>query len=230
MIFRRVDFVSGLIVVVALLWLPQPAAAIAIRGTVAPVNTSGQYMSLTMTITDTTTTFEMTGPDYSWFAFGFDTTTMLGYSLIIEGTNDSRSGVEQNLLGVGNPGSPQLQQNINFVDVTHDVDNALTTVIIERPNNTGDPNDPVFSTGMTSLNVIAAFDSFASPDEPNPTLSYHGRGGRGEATVFFAPVPEPASLALAAILVAAVALGERPRRATGLRRSLHDANSLATRN
>ena len=212
MIIRRVDFVCGLIVIGALLWLPQTAAAIAIRGTIAPVNTSGQYMSLTMTITDTTTTFEMTGPDFSWFAFGFNTTTMQGYALIVEGTDDSRSAVEQNLLGIGNPGSPQLEQNIDFLDVTHDVDNELTTVIIERPNNTGDPDDPVFSTSMTSLDVIAAFDSSSSPAQPSPTLSYHGPGGRGEDKITFAIVPEPASLALVAILAAASTICVRPRR------------------
>ena len=77
-------------------------------------------MELTMTIDDTKTRFELTGPDYSWFAFGFDTTTMMGYSLIVEGLNDSRTAVEQNLVGIGNPGGPQATQNISIIDTIHD--------------------------------------------------------------------------------------------------------------
>jgi hypothetical protein len=200
MILHRMCWAARFVALLALVWLPRSASAVAVRGTVEPATPLGQYMALTMTIDDATTRFELTGPDFCWFAFGFDTTTMRGYSLIIEGTGDLRNPVERNLQGIGNPGSPQLEQNLAFLDTIHDVDNALTTVILERPNDTGDTNDPIFTPSMTSLDLIWSYDSFARPDAPNPDLSYHGREGRGLVTINFAPVvPEPASAALAAL-------------------------------
>jgi hypothetical protein len=156
-----------------------------------------------MTIDDVKTTFELKGPDYSWFALGFDTTTMLGYSLIVEGTDGSRTVVEQNLLGVGIPGSPQASQDISIIDTIHDAANDLTTIIIARANNTGDMDDAVFSPSMTELEIIGAYDLFSSPSSPNGFLSYHGRDGRGFGIITFSAVPEPTTscyVALAASL------------------------------
>jgi len=217
MILHRVSLAARLVAFFALLWLPRTAAAVAVRGTVEATSAEGQYLALAMTIDDTTTRFELTGPDYSWFAFGFDTTTMQGYSLIIEGLGDARSAVERNLVGIGNPGSPQALQNLNLLDATDDPDNALSMVVLERANNTGDANDPVFTPSMTSLDLIYAYDSFATVDSPNPTLSYHGRGGRGFLTITFAPVvPEPASLALLVLgSTVALLIGGRRRRGGG---------------
>jgi hypothetical protein len=179
----------------------QPIASAATIGGAAEPDTSGQFMALSMTIDDTTTRFTLTGPDYSWYAFGFDTMTMLGYSLIIEGTDGNRTAVEQNLLGIGSPGDPQATQNINIVSTSHDSANDLTTVVIERANNTGDVNDPVFTTDMESLDFIWAYDSFATPSTPNPNLTYHGFGGRGFDMITFSVIPEPATALL--LIVAA---------------------------
>ena len=166
---------------------------------------------MSITIFDTKTRFALTGPDYSWFAWGFDTTTMAGYSFIVEGTDDSRTVVEQNLSGIGDPGSPQDEQNISIVNVLHDVDNDLTTVIVDRVNSTGDPNDPDFSMSMTALPVIWAFDSFSSPTSPNGVLSFHGRDGRGDTVIEFSPVPEPTGVALTALAAAGLSLVRRRR-------------------
>ncbi|MCI0335797.1 MAG: hypothetical protein L0228_21530 [Planctomycetes bacterium] len=195
---------------VALISLPGSAWATTATGTVAPLIPSGQFMSMTMTIDDTKTTFELTGPDFSWFAFGFDTTTMQGYALIVEGTDGARTAVEQNLVAIGNPGSPQATQNISIVDTIHHAAVDLTTIVIERLNSTGDTNDPIFSPSMTSLDIIGAYDSFSSPSSPNPFLSYHGSSGRGFGTITFSIVPEPATASLAA-LAAAMALVVRRR-------------------
>lgn len=198
MVLHRVSLASRILVLFALVWLPRTASAIAVRGTVEPATPLGQFIALTMTIDDATTRFELVGPDYCWFAFGFDTTTMRGYSLIIEGTGDTRTAVERNLQGIGNPGSPQLSQDLIHLDTIHDAGNELTTVILERLNDTGDVNDPIFTPSMTSLDLIWSYDSFASPDEPNPDLTYHGQDGRGVVTITFAPVvPEPTSMAMA---------------------------------
>ena len=187
------------------------ASAATVTGTIEPTIPSGKYMALTMTIDDSKTTFKMTGPDYSWFAFGFDTMTMQGYSLIVEGTDATRTAVEQNLLGIGSPGDPQDMQNINIVSTTHNSASDLTTIIIERPNNTGDPNDPVFSPTMDSLEVIWGLSAFSSPAAPAPILGYHGSDGRGSDTITFAVVPEPTS-ALLASLAATLLLGLRRKR------------------
>jgi hypothetical protein len=192
-------------------WWVGSATAEPVTGTVGLFSPRGQYMQLTMTIYDTTTRFSLTGPDYSWFAFGFDTTTMIGYTFIVEGTDASRSVVEQNLLGIGDPGLPQDEQNITLVDVLHDMDNDLTTVIVDRPNSTGDPLDPDFSTSMTALSVIWGYDSFSSPTLPNGTLSFHGRDGRGEALIEFSPHPEPGGAVLAALAAAGFSFVRRRR-------------------
>jgi hypothetical protein len=209
MIPRNVVAMIKLAVLVGCLVLPCVASAVTVTGTVEPEIPSGQFISLKMTIDDTTTTFEMTGPDFSWFALGFDTQTMFGYSLIVEGLDANRTAVEQNLLGIGSPGDPQEMQNIEIVSTTHDDANNLTTIIIERVNNTGDENDPIFSPSMTTLDIIGAYDSFSSPESPSPTLSYHGRDGRGFGVIEFVVVPEPGG---AALLVMAVALVAAPTR------------------
>jgi hypothetical protein len=96
-------------------WMPIPKVISALAATlVAHVDVDtplGQEMALSITIDEHKTTFQLTGPDFSFFAFGFDTTTMFGYSLIVTGTDAIRTVVEQNLQGTGNPGSPQASQN-----------------------------------------------------------------------------------------------------------------------
>lgn len=206
---HRMSIAMGAVALWASGWLALTAEAQPVTGTVAQFSPLGQYMQLTITIYDTKTRFALTGPDYSWFAWGFDTTTMSGYSFIVEGTDAARTVVEQNLSGIGDPGSPQEEQNITLLNVLHDMDNDLTTVVVERPNSTGDPNDPDFSTSMTELPVIWGYDSFSSPMSPNGTLSFHGRDGRGVTTIQLAPVPEPAVLTLAALAAAGLALVRR---------------------
>jgi hypothetical protein len=183
-------------------WSPSRVAAKQIVGSVAPTTPMGHYLSLEMTIDDAVTRFELTGPDYSFFAFGFDTTTMMGYSLIVEGLDANRTVVEQNLAGIGDPGSPQAMQNINVVAMMHDAPNDLTTVVIERPNDTVDPLDPDFATSLSSLNVIWAYYPFATPEFPQPDLTYHSGSGRGFATIAF--TPEPTTSVLVATAAAAL--------------------------
>jgi DOMON domain/PEP-CTERM motif len=190
-------------------WLAPRASAIAVAGAVDVLSPEGQFLSLKMTIDDATTRFEMTGPSYSWFAFGFDTTTMMGYAVIVTGIDDLRSVAEQNLVAIGNPGTPQLTQNLDFLDLTQDDGNSLTTLLLERPNDTGDPNDPVFSPNMTSLDLIFAYDSAATLAAPNGSLSNHGHDGRGVATITFEPVPEPASWCVFATSLGLMGIGRR---------------------
>jgi hypothetical protein len=175
---------------------PSLALSAPITGEVEITTPLGQYMALKMDINDTTTTFELTGPDFSWFAFGFDTTMMNGYSLIIEGLDGTRTAHERNLVTVGNPGAPQAIQNISIVSTVHDAAKDLTTITLERLNNTGDFNDPNFSTSMTSLDVIWAYRAAASPAAPVANLNNHGANGRGATFISFAPVPEPCSAML----------------------------------
>jgi hypothetical protein len=189
--------------------LPRTARAVTITGMVEPTTPLGQYMALKMTIDDTKTTFEMTGPDYSFFAFGFNATTMQGYSLIVEGLDATRTVVEQNLAGIGNPGAPQTTQNVTITSTTHDPANNLTTIVVERANSTGDSADPDFSTSMTSLPLIWGYNSFASPNDPQPNLDFHGSQGRGFVTIEF--VPEPTGGVLAAGSTLALAAWRRRR-------------------
>ena len=135
---------------------------------------------------------------------------MAGYTLIVEGTDATRTAFEQNLQGIGNPGSPQATQNISIISTEHLAASDLTRIVIERLNNTGDTNDPIFSPSMTALDVISGFASFSSPASPSPTLGYHGPGGRGFGVIQFSPVPEPATLWLA--ITAAVGTAGRRRR------------------
>jgi hypothetical protein len=196
----------------ALVVIVSDASAVTVEGTVEPAIPSGQFISLTMTIDDTKTTFELTGPDYSWFALGFDTKTMFGYSLIVEGTDGNRTAVEQNLQGVAAPGSPQASQDISIISTIHDAANDLTTIVIERPNNTGDADDAVFSPSMTELDIIGAYDSFSSPSSPNGFLSYHGQGGRGFGKITFFVVPEPTTFWYVALAASLKLFGFRRRR------------------
>ena len=134
---------------------------------------------------------------------------MAGHSSIIQGTDGARTAVEQNIIGIGNPGSPQTTQNISIVSTEHLAGLDLTKIVIERLNFTGDINDPYFSPSMTSLNVISGFNSFASPASPSPTLSYHGPGGRGLGVIEFSEVPKPTTAMLAIMGLAAANLRRR---------------------
>jgi hypothetical protein len=191
--------------------LPSIAVAAPITGEVEITTPLGQYMALKMDINDTTTTFELTGPDFSWFAFGFDTTIMNGYSFIIQGLDGTRTAQERNLVANGNPGAPQATQNISIVSTIHDAANDLTTIILSRPNQTGDPEDPDFSTSMTELDVIWAYRASATPAAPVATLNNHGTNGRGATVITFAAVPEPCGMSLWAVM-AMVGLASRKTR------------------
>ncbi len=191
--------------------LPCFVQAAPITGEVEITTPLGRYMALKMDINDTTTTFELTGPDFSWFAFGFDTTIMNGYSFIIEGLDGTRTAHERNLVANGNPGVPQATQNISIVSTIHDAANDLTTITLERPNQTGDPNDPDFSTSMTELDVIWAYRASASPAAPVANLNFHGMSGRGATLITFAAVPEP-NTALLLASIAAIGLYARGQR------------------
>jgi hypothetical protein len=198
----------SVVVLVALAFTARAQATTAV-GTAQPTMPLGQYMSVTMTIDDTKTRFELTGPDFSWFAFGFDTTTMQGYSLIIEGIDANRTAVEQNLVGIGNPGSPQPTQNISIISTVHQQALDLTTIVIERLNDTGNSDDPILSPFISSLDFIAAYNGNSSPANPDPTLSYHGSTGRGFGTIEFTIIPEPTA---ATLLLAAAGVGTLYRR------------------
>lgn len=193
---------------------PRDAAAVTVKGTTEIVSATGQFMALTMTIDDRDTIFELTGPDYSWFAFGFDTTSMMGYSLIVQGIDDNRTVVEQNLVARGNPGIPQAVQNILHFDTHHDEPNNLTRLSILRANNTGDTDDPVFSPSMTSLDVIWAYSALASPAVPAPNMANHRQSGRGVAQIQFVTIPEPTCSALLMLAALTIATTRSTRPAT----------------
>jgi hypothetical protein len=213
---------AGLVLISAIM-LGLRADGAPVTGLMQPTTPLGQFLSLRVTIGDTTTRFELTGPDFSFFAFGFDTVTMQGYSLIVQGTGANRTVNEQNLVGVGNPGGPQATQNLDLVSSTHDSVNHLSTLVLERANSTGDSEDPVFSPNMTSLNMIWGYNSYATPDFPYGDIDYHGRDGRGFATLNFAPVPEPTGWVLLSG-ASAWGLRRRKRNASTLRLILLAAN------
>jgi hypothetical protein len=211
MILRQACVFVGIATFIALISMPRSAAAIAVSGTVEPAIPSGQFIAMKMTVDDTTTTFELTGPDFSWFALGFtEEMTMKGYAFIVEGTDATRTVVEQNIMAVGDPGSPQSTQNISILNTIHDSANHLTTVILERANDTGDTNDPVFSPITTSFAIMGAYDSFSSSAAPNGVLTYHGRNGRGFGTITL--VPEPGGVVLASLAVASMLFASKRRR------------------
>jgi len=201
-----------LIALGALLSYPANADARTTFGRADVTTPLGHELSLEMTIDDSNTTFEMTGPSFSFFAFGFDATTMRGYSLIVEGTDATRTVVEQNLLGIGDPGTPQTTQDIDLISTFHDAANDLTTLVVRRLNHTGDPNDPEFTPSMEELDVIWAYSSFATPEFPAPELSYHGSNGRGVATITFTLIPEPNSVVLWAMTSAVLGSAAASRR------------------
>lgn len=209
---------------------PRYAAAVTAKGTAEILTPTGRYMALTMTIGDAATIFELTGPDYSWFAFGFDTTSMMGYSLIVQGIDGNRTVVEQNLVARGNPGIPQAVQNIYHFDTYHDESNNLTRLSIFRANNTGDTDDPIFSPSMTSLDIIWAYSAVASPEIPAPNMANHRQSGRGVAQIQFVAVPEPtcSTLLVLATLTTAMTRPTRPTTRCGVMRSAATFGSPTT--
>jgi hypothetical protein len=193
--------------------LPSSVSAEVVKGFIEPVTPLGQYMSLEMTIGETHTLFKMTGPDYSWFGFGFEPNmTMQGYAIIVEGTNAARTAHERNLIGVNQPGDPQASQDIEILDIDHDALHNLSTILLRRANDTGDSLDPEFPPSQNPLPMIWSYGSFGSEDFPEPNLSYHGSNGRGFIDIEFTPIPEPSGIALGSLAVGSLLLARRRRR------------------
>lgn len=196
--------------------LPSNVSGEVLKGFVEPVTPLGQYLSLEMTIGETHTLFKMTGPDFSWFGFGFDPDvtsppTMQGYSIIVEGLDGIRTAHERNLGGVGNPGDAQPTQNLELLWSSHDAANNLSTVLLRRANDTGDPLDVPFPGNQNPLPIIWSYDASASPDLRVPNLSYHGFDGKGFVDIAFTPIPEPTGLALGSLAVGTLLLANRYR-------------------
>lgn len=190
--------------------LAGPAAGESITGHFGVTTSTGHPLEINIAIDPTTTTFKLTGPDFSWFAFGFNTQSMTGYALIVEGMDNNRTVVEQNLVFAGDPGTPQAEQNIAVVDLVHHEADDLTTLVITRPNTTGDPEDLDFSPGIAELGIIWAYDQYATPLFPTPIMGYHG-SARGGAMMTFTVIPEPGTFVLLSAAVLAVGSGRRLR-------------------
>jgi hypothetical protein len=190
--FRAAVLRAALAAVGALALFPGAASAVSITGSMEPNLLLGppppDGMGLTLTIDDTITRFEMTGPSDRWFAFAFDTTTMVGYALMVEGHGDERS-VEEHDMSYGDPGPHLEPSSLNIVTLISDVVNGLSTVVVERPSILGEPNRVDFLTSWTNLNVVWAYDSLNFGEPPD----YHGSAGRGFGNVTFTVIPEPAT-------------------------------------
>ena len=126
-------------------------------------------------VDDVASTVEMTfrGPSNRWFAFGFGSLSMAGYTIITEQTG-GLNFYERDMVSVGNPGSIQAQQDLTLV--SDDSAGGITEFTVTRPLITGDANDFVFPTSAQVVEVIWARGS----GDGVTTLAYHGNTNRGK--------------------------------------------------
>nr|WP_321244054.1 T9SS type A sorting domain-containing protein [uncultured Psychroserpens sp.] len=146
-------------------------------------NNSGIIYSVQIDVNATTTTLTMSGPDLRWFGVGFGVQSMTsgGDVVIFDGTSvtDRFYGFEgqpegQDATGITPTEDREGERDWTTVSNTLDAPSSVRTVISTRPNDTGNPNDYVFSATATTIDLVWALARF-----DNDPLVWHGTANRG---------------------------------------------------
>lgn len=154
-------------------------------GLVELSNTSGLEYYMQLDVNSTTTTLTMIGPDDIWLGIGFDVVDMIaGEDVVIY------DGVSLTDRYYGYPGQPEGQNaqgltptedaegERDWTTVSDTVDSGVRTIVATRANNTGNPNDFVFSPAATSINLVWARGNY-SGTEFGFELDWHREENRG---------------------------------------------------
>lgn len=139
-------------------------------------NNSGIPYSFQIDVNSTTTTLTMVGPELRWLGVGFGVQTMTagGDVVIYDGTTltDRSYGYPGQPAGEPATGITPTEDNEGERDwtvVSNDVVSGVRTLVSTRPNNTGNPNDYVFSPSATTIELVWALARF-----DNDPLEWHG--------------------------------------------------------
>ncbi len=154
------------------LLLAGPSSAAIFVGTAASPTTPSVELEITLDDGAEEITFVLRGPDDRWFAWGFGTDGMSGYSLIVE----QDGGVtfhERNLVATGDPGAPQAQQDLSLVSSSSA--GGVTELVLTRALDTGDANDFLFPAGEGTVELIWGRGGSSGAG----TLAYHGPQNKG---------------------------------------------------
>ena len=144
-------------------------------------NIAGLEYSARIDVNSTTTTLTMIGPENRWLGLGFGVISMTsGEDVIIfngETLTDRFYGFEGQTPGEDATGITPTEDAEGERDWTvqsNDVNAGVRTLVATRANDTGNPNDYVFSASAISIELAwarARFDGF--------DLEWHGIEGRG---------------------------------------------------
>lgn len=154
-------------------------------GLVELSNTSGLEYSMQIDVNSTTTTLTMIGPDDIWLGIGFDVIDMIaGKDVVIY------DGISLTDRYYGYPGQPEGQNaqgltptedaegERDWTTVSDTVDSGVRTIVATRANNTGHPNDYVFSPTANSINLVWARGNYSGTDF-GFELDWHREENRG---------------------------------------------------
>lgn len=144
-------------------------------------NTAGLEYSIQIDVDPTTTTLTMIGPENRWLGLGFGVTSMTsGEDVVIfngETLTDRFYGFEGQTPGEDATGitpTEDAEGERDWAVQSNDVNAGVRTLVATRANDTGNPNDYVFSASATSIELAwarARFEGF--------TLEWHGIDNRG---------------------------------------------------
>jgi len=140
-------------------------------GTIILSNTSGLEYSAKIDITATEVTLTLIGPDDRYLGLGLGVLSMTEFRDVVMYLNGT-SLSDMTFDGVGK--DPLVDSNQDWSTVSNTTLLGVRTLISTRALNTGEPNDYVFSTSDTSINLVWARGNTASF-----ALNYHGGGNRG---------------------------------------------------
>lgn len=139
------------------------------------VGTGSNIITMNVIINSSTNlvSFSITGPSSKYFGFGFNTTSMTSgsYTLL---ANVGGSNVSEYSMAFHS--APVLQATQNLSAVNSSTSGTTKTVTFQRPLNTGDANDYIFSTSLTTINIIWAYGS---------TTTLNGHAGKGVSSITF---------------------------------------------
>ncbi|MFT5779248.1 MAG: hypothetical protein ACI837_002205 [Crocinitomicaceae bacterium] len=140
---------------------------------------SGIFFAASMT--PTTLTITIDGPDDRWFGFGIGVAMSNADALLYtDGKLGSMHalGVRDYDLNAQNAAGVDLDAIDNWTLISNTTLGGVRTIVASRSLNTGDPVDHTVTFAAASLNIV-----WAKSNTADFTLSYHGGGNRGPASL-----------------------------------------------
>lgn len=152
-------------------------------GVIELLNDGSNLYTAQIEVTSSLVTLTLSGPDNKYLGLGFDSTSMTSGNDVVIWLNDGAFKLtDRSFLGVG--AEPALDVEQDWTIISNTSSGGQRNVVATRLPDTGNPDDFVFSTSATSIDLVWSFE-----DTSSYTLGWHGlnRGLTRESFTLSAP-------------------------------------------